>query len=56
MHNDLKLLDFVLMALKDGDVKNEKSLIRIACQYGKSFRVKPKDIEKILEKKLIDFL
>ena len=56
MHSDLKLLDLVVMALKDGDVKDKKSLIRIACQYGRSFNVKPKDIEKILDKKLIDFL
>jgi len=46
MHNDLKLLDFVLMALKDGDVKDKKSLIRIACQYGKSLGLSPRTLKK----------
>jgi len=55
--NDRLLLEFVLLALKDPEhVKDRISLIDVTCQYGKRYDVTKEDVDKILDKKLIEFL
>ena len=54
--NDLALLDFVYMALKDPHTKDRETCIEYACFYGKRYGVTAEDVERILDKKLIDFI
>ena len=54
--NDLQLLDFVFLALQDPHTKDLESLIERACQYGKSYEITPEEVERVVNKKLIDFI
>lgn len=54
--NDLALLDFVYLALKDPHAKNRESLIERTCAYGRAFGVTKEMVEKIINKKLIDLI
>lgn len=54
--DDLVLLDFVYLALKDSYSKDRESLIERACAYGRAFDVTEEMVEKIVDKRLIDLI
>lgn len=54
--SDLEILEFVFLALKETGINDRQALIKTACQYGRAFDVEPEEIERILDKKIIEFL
>lgn len=54
--NDLQILDFVYLALKDPHTKDLESFIEYACWYGKRHGVTPEEIERVSNKKITDFI
>ena len=54
--NDIKLLGFIYLALKDPYTSDQESLIELTCQYGMSYGVTPKKVGEALDKRLVDFL
>lgn len=58
MNNDVKVLSFVVLALRDtmSPAKNRKDLVSLACDYGKGSRLTREEVERVLDKKVIDFI
>ena len=54
--NDLQILDFVYLALKDPHTTNQETFIRHSLAYGRRFGVTIDDIERFMNKRFVDLI